>query len=352
MDGDIRAGFEADDYEQLNVKLPGLIADLKKRGVPYGVMRYVDHGLDNSHPERGVSDSVKRWNDEHDDIKCIVATESMFFDALKSDCRDMDVATVYGELPHTDYTTLSLSNAQITALNNHTKHKLHRLEKLNTLLFNNEFGKDFLKIYKDIILYDEHCFGMENYGYETDYNSAIKNNYAYRAARDTDILRKNIEKNAIEESANEISVFSLSGIKGDSIATKLVCRPYDEMEANSEYVSQGRDTILLQVDSIDDYGLPCYGLADLIALKHTNHKVLRYTYAIPATANLSADTYKRVKNISKRKSISDSCMENDYYIVNIDDSGKVSVFDKELNKYISDKSCSMGEVKSRNIETN
>lgn len=354
MGTDHIAEIEADDYDVLKEKLPGYINKLKNSGMPYGVMRYVDHGLDNQQPDMSVSDVVRLWNEQHDDIKCVVATEAMFFEALKNDCLNKDVATVYGELTHTDYTTLSLSEAQITALNKNTKHKLHQLEKLNAILGAPLKNEEFSDIYKDIMLYDEHCYGMTHFGYENYYNRSFKTNYAYRAARITENIGKTLEEKATSKCDDNISVFSLSGLLGKCISTKLQTVPKSQKEMSSVYTSDNGDTVYMQVDTIEESDLPFYDLRKLYAMKHINSEIRQYTYAVSQSGNISSVTYKPTAKPEYIKKCSESnILENDYYRITVDEnSGHVSVYDKELFRDISDGTFSMGEVVSRDIEKN
>ena len=113
-----------------NANLPKYVEELKTN-TPYSVMRYVDHGMDNVQPSDALCDVVARWNETHDDIKCIVATESMFFDALYECCGKMQIPEIRGEMPHTDYTVCAFSESEMTALNARTKEKLERNSFMN-----------------------------------------------------------------------------------------------------------------------------------------------------------------------------------------------------------------------------
>lgn len=69
-----------------------------------------------------------------------------------------------GDLPHTDYTTLSLSASAETGLNARTHARVRLAEILSAMagLLTGETvePRAFDAVYRDMLLYDEHCFGM------------------------------------------------------------------------------------------------------------------------------------------------------------------------------------------------
>lgn len=378
----IRTVFEAEVYEEVCRELPEYIAELKAKGVPYQVMRYVDHGMDNVPPVMAISDVVRRWNQEHEDIKCIVATESMFFEALQRDCEGKTRKTVVGELPHTDYTTCSVSEAQMSALNARTKGKLSILEKLNAMSLLSGRGNDIRgpveSAYSDVILYDEHCFGMDTFGYQYEYNRSLKMNYAFRAAKKVRELWDAVKSAAAGNEENIYTLFCASGRKGKSAATLLQCGPRDKEPGNETYMlidtaiiepgktevrnmeSEKTDLIkhavLVQCDMIEDVRLPVCGLTDRYAMKLPDEAVKQYTIVTPERGNLTLTQLRPAGSIAIPEEVkcTENIFENRFYRLEFDtvNGALAGVYDKETGRYVMDKSRPAGQVLVRNIETN
>ncbi len=351
--------FEPEIYEEVEVELPRLIAELKSRGVPYQIMRYIDHGSDNASPSDGLCDVVKRWNEEHDDVKCIVATETMFFDALREECRRVGVMHVKGELPHTDYTTCSLSDAQMTTLNARTKIRAAQLETVNAMALLSGKGLDIRKqmkeIYDDILLCDEHCYGMDVFNHRYDYNRSLKWNYAVHAAQKESDLRRQVMSVAISNEG-ERAVFRSAGIAGDCISTQIRLEKRGEAKAAYErMVGHDGSVVYVQRDRIEDIRLPINYLADKYGGKLPDEDLIQETYAISSKENLSFTVMNSPEPcvVSEEIKRSDTVLENRYYRLEFDaDRGTLcGIFDKELEAYVTDPGFSVGTVLVRNIET-
>ena len=362
MGKDIEPLLEAEVYEEVERCLPEYVASLKKKGVPYSVMRYVDHGMDNAPPAMSVCDVVKKWNECHEDIKCVVATESMFFDALYKDCSDKLIPEVFGEMPHTDYTTCAFSEAQMTTLNARTKEQMQILERFNALSQINgnrsNIADHMNSMYADVILYDEHCFGMAGYGFVNDYNRSIKMNYAFSAAWKTEKLWKEVIVKALEQERNAYTLFCGAGIKGAAIASVVEAETFNaEQPCGVYYLRDDNDKIVsIQVDKIDDSFLPIPGLREKYALKAPNATLLQYTIFVPEAECISLSNlrYEGKCEAQEKEVHNASILENCYYKIEFSSQkdGAYRIFDKDLGKYITDEAYPFGGIVVRDIEAN
>ena len=353
--------FEADNEELLEEYLPKYVEELKTN-TPYSVMRYVDHGMDNVQPSDALCDVVARWNETHDDIKCIVATESMFFDALYECCGKMQIPEIHGEMPHTDYTVYAFSESEMTALNARTKEKLKAIEHFYTLINGSQDSAEFQRgadqIYSDVMLYDEHCFGMGKPGYKNEYNRSQKNSYALRAAWKTDDLRKNLFPSQGFHEAEGYTLFDGSGVKG--IGKICSWLQYEDRKAQSDKKSftltdELGNTLFIQRDTVNDPSLPIPELAEKYALKKPSAVLNQYTlYAPPQGENISTLPLKNASMIplSYDKKYASSILENRYYRIEFssEPGGILRIFDKELKKELVDEGCVFGEILAYNIE--
>lgn len=351
--------FDPETYEEMEVEVPRLIAELKDRGVPYQIMRYIDHGSDNVSPSDALCDVIKQWNEEHDDVKCIVATETMFFDALQEECRRVGVMNVKGELPHTDYTTCSLSDAQMTTLNARTKIRASQLETVNTMALLSGKGLDIRKqmkeIYDDILLCDEHCYGMDVFNHRYDYNRSLKWNYAVRAAQKESDLRRRVMSAAVSKEEG-CTIFKSAGVTGDCVAMQICRKKKDEAKSTFDrMVGKEGSIVYVQRDRIEDICLPINYLADEYAWKLPEEELIQETYAISSKENLAFTEMRSMEPCTKTEEIkrSDTVLENRYYRLEFDaDSGTLRrIFDKELETYVTDPEFAVGAVLVRNIET-
>ena len=177
--------LETDTFDVVEKHLPTFLRDLEKRGCPYSVMRYIDHGSDNQIPQCVIADIVREWNRRYAYPRLKVSTNAAFFRALEAQCGD--APTLCGELPQTDYTVLSLTQAEQTAQNAENRTALRQTETLAAVLAA-ELGEkvppdDFDAVWRDILLYDEHCFGMGiPLGAPHAYSWSAKQHYMRRAA--------------------------------------------------------------------------------------------------------------------------------------------------------------------------
>jgi alpha-mannosidase len=182
-------------YDEIMNELPRMLNNMDSRGNLLSVARYAGHGCsDNTPADIIISKLVKEWNSKWAFPKLIVATSSMFFEKLDEQCKSSkDIRTFSGDLPQTDYSVGATSSARETAINRGTHDQLHSAEKLTTmsymLLKSNYPSKDIRDAYNNMILYDEHTWGMDNpIGKLQDWAWSEKSNYAFKAAGMTELI--------------------------------------------------------------------------------------------------------------------------------------------------------------------
>lgn len=177
--------LETDSFACVYEHLPVFLRELEEKGTPYHVMRYIDHGSDNQAPQRYIADIVRTWNEQYAYPRLVVSTNRRFFDRLEAECGDAPILA--GELPHTDYTVLSLTAAGSSALNACNRLQARQTQCVSTAA--NQLApaaspmEDFTDIYRDILLYDEHCYGMSlPMGAAHAFSWSSKQHYMRRAA--------------------------------------------------------------------------------------------------------------------------------------------------------------------------
>jgi len=182
------AGPTPTTYQAAAKRLPGLLADMEKAGTPFSVMRYGVAGCgDNTPPEICISQVVREWNARWAYPRLWVATNTMFFEKLEKQCGDVRVFR--GELPDTDYVVGATSTTEETAVNRVTHDRLPVAEKFATiasLLLDADYPAEQIRnAYDDMLLYDEHTWGMsarQQPGPVQDWDWSDKGRYAHRAA--------------------------------------------------------------------------------------------------------------------------------------------------------------------------
>ncbi|MGI6744551.1 MAG: glycosyl hydrolase-related protein [Eubacteriales bacterium] len=342
---------EHDSYEDIEKHLPRFVAQLKAKGTPYNLMRYIYHGSDNQAPQFGISDIAKRWNEEHDDIKLVVATNTMFFEALGSELAESNLPIIRGELPHTDYTILSLSESEMTALNAYTKTRALNAEKLLALMGVNS-TKQLCDIFKSATLYDEHCFGMAiSHGYNNEFNRTFKIAYALDAARKTDILYKTAQ-NAVQPNEGIYTLFSPFG--GKSISSVLSENDLFGCTGNNSVLTNNRnETIIVQRDEVDSPLLPVYGISDRYAMRQPKNKLYEYTI-YSESDSMSIDRFRVNDGITEDSRCQNpvDILENDFYKLEFDNENCYikDIYDKEIGMFVTDGN-PFGTVISHDIQT-
>jgi alpha-mannosidase len=178
--------------DQVLNELPGKLSEMDVRGNPFSVMRFAGYGCgDNTKTDILVSNLVKEWNSRWAYPKLIVSTNSMFFEKLEKQCKDLRTFT--GDLPDTDYPVGAVSMAKETATNRVTHDRISSAEKIATMshiLLNSKYpSNDIRDAYNNMMLYDEHCWGMSStFGDVQDWANREKGFYAYRASGLTELI--------------------------------------------------------------------------------------------------------------------------------------------------------------------
>jgi hypothetical protein len=174
-----------DTYQEVFESLPGMLDEMDSKGTPFDVMRYIHNGVDNHPPDVKISQVVREWNEKWAYPKLVVATNTMFFEALEKQCQD--VRTFRGELPHTDYVVGAISTAKETTINRLAHDKLLSAEKAATIASltgdRSYPGDKISQAYDSMLLYDEHTWGKDYPAGEIqDWAWNEKSHYAYKAA--------------------------------------------------------------------------------------------------------------------------------------------------------------------------
>ncbi len=326
-----------DSIDDLLNNLPKFVNELYERNYKYDVVRYIYRGSDNEMPSADICDIVNEWNEKHSDIGITlkVATETMFFEALEKQVGN--IPELSGEIPHTDYTVLSLTEAEMTATNKRARVRCDSAERLG--------GKGGTDIFKDIILYDEHCFGMlVPIGEEQELNRPMKMKYALRAALSSKrLLDSAVNETALENSDGTISFFSPSGKASDQIASFLT-QKYGAGRYVLENIKNGNKTYGNVVD-VNDPLIPMVGLTELYSSTICSGGIKRAYFDIGKAEPMSFNTYKVTKLDSEFKPVG---FENGFYRF---DPEALTVFDKESGRYITDPSAEypFGTVLTRDI---
>ncbi|NLH15885.1 MAG: hypothetical protein GX455_04850, partial [Phycisphaerae bacterium] len=171
-------------YDEVYKQLPAMLEGLDKQGCPFDTLRFIHNGVDNCPPDMQISRIVRDWNAKWAYPRLAVATNTMFFDKLEKQCKD--IRTFRGELPDTDYVVGATSTARETTINRTTHSRLAAAEKLATVasLLGREYPVEAIRsAYENMMLYDEHTWGKAYpAGPEQDWAWHEKSLYAFRAA--------------------------------------------------------------------------------------------------------------------------------------------------------------------------
>ncbi|NQT94064.1 MAG: hypothetical protein HQ559_14980, partial [Lentisphaerae bacterium] len=193
--------WSPDSYEDAVKVLPEKLTALEEAGCRFSVVRYGCYWCwDNEPPDIMASRVAREWNSRWAFPKFIVATNTMFFEALEKQCSD--VRTVRGELTDTDNPVGVTSTAKETGLNRVTHDRLHAAEKfatIATVVSDTPCStKKLADAYENLVLFDEHTWGMARpIEVAQDWNWSDKSRCAYRAAGLADSL--------LSESTNAIA---------------------------------------------------------------------------------------------------------------------------------------------------
>ena len=206
-----------DSLEEIEDKLPELLRELRERGYPYPYMRYIDKGTDNRQPEIWLCDIVKQWNERYLSPKLTIATNAMFFEKLERVCDRYPAIGLCGEMPHTDYTILALSEAEHNTVNARSRNQLAAMDRLYRAALADgcmppmeNWDERYRLAWRDVLLFDEHCFGMAQVtGERFRYNRGLKMQYALRGAMKSAALHSELYGHMAESMAEEADRITL-----------------------------------------------------------------------------------------------------------------------------------------------
>lgn len=287
------ACVEINGISDIAERLPVYIKELKERGYPYNIMRYIYRGSDNEAPSADICDIVTEWNSTlagKTGITLEVATDSRFFDRLSEICGDVPVVT--GELPHTDYPVLTLTEAGTTAENRRARHRLEIAERM---------GADGGDAFRDIILYDEHCFGMSrSCGEEHELDLCMKRKYALRAAYTAKKLTDSVSVRS-ERLDGVFRFFFPQGTKGRATA-EFSDRDIEAGIYRIENLRTGEVTHG-QATEITDPMTPVPGLTDIYAESLCSGGARRCIFDLGEAVPMSVGEYR----ITKLSAVGSSC---------------------------------------------
>ncbi len=374
--GHLTNGRGPNSFQEVFDALPDRLEQMQKQGSPFSVARYIHRGVDNYPPELQISHIARKWNDRWAYPKLIVATNTMFFERLEKQCKDVPVFR--GELPSTDYALGATSTAKETAVNRLAHDKLHSAEKFATIAhlladypalpdkrafhitkhgYYPNLTKTIGEAYENMLLYDEHTWGMEYpLGKLQDWNWSDKSHYAYKAAGLAEsILGGAIdglaEKVNLDKKGKHVVVFnSLSAQRTDLVRVPAKGYGFGHYNNFTDKPLKLIDTqtgqvVPSQLVKLDSPRAPVPYAAGRYARGQFNPRELfELVFLAEDVPSLGWKTYRLAeteKAVSFKSSIvpGDNSLENRFYKIKLDpNSGTIeSIYDKELAREIVDK---------------
>ena len=353
--GFFKATTGPNSYEYVLNNLPGMLEAMQKEETPFSVVRYIHNGVDNYPPSVKISDIASEWNEKWAYPQLIVATNSMFFEALEQQCQN--IRTFRGELPDTDYVVGAVSTAKETGINRITHERLQSAEKSATiasLVGDYKYPADELReAYDNMLLYDEHTWGRDYpEGEVQDWSWNEKSQYAYKAAGLVKpILSGSLESIAhkieLNEDGQHIVVFnSLSFERTDVVRVEkfLVKEPFDLIDTD------GGAKVAYQRVRLDGP----QAAAPYSAYRHARgqfeeHELFDLVFVADAVPSMGYKTYRIVPMEEADSSAGDITVgqgeiENRFFKVVLDSAtGAVkSIYDKELSREMVDANANDG----------
>ena len=275
----------------------------------------------------------------------------MFFEKLERQCCNLRIFK--GELPHTDYNVATASAAYESGINRVTHERLHSAEKFSTIaaeLTGMPYpSEDIRKAYNDMMLFDEHCFGMSlPFGKVQDWNWSSKSHYAHKASAVSDsILHRSLKhissKILREENCTFITVFnSLSFSRTDIV--RVSDFEYEGGTFKLVDMDTGED-VPYQISRIDNPMLPKPYASHRYAMGRVYAEYSReMVFAAENVPPMGYKSYKIKLAHVPREFVSnmkadETGMESAFFILKLDtDTGNIgSIYDKELAKDLIDK---------------
>jgi len=176
------------------------LRELEDSGYPYAMVqvRYTVGG-DNGPPDPNLCDFVKKWNEEYESPKFVIATSQEMFEEFESRYAEK-IPSVKGDFtPY--WEDGAASSALETAMNRNSASRLLQAEALWAMLDPEHYpAEEFEEAWRQIVLFDEHTWGaadsVSNPGGEN-----AKTQWAYKKAfaLEGDTRAKNLLQAAIRK---------------------------------------------------------------------------------------------------------------------------------------------------------
>jgi len=337
-------------YKEVMDRLPGMLTEMQEQNTPFSIARYIHNGVDNYPPKIEISHITRQWNSKWAYPKLIVATHSMFFEALEKQCQD--VRTFRGELPSTDYAVCAISTAKETGINRVTRERLQSAEKFSTiasLVGNDSYpAEDIRRTYDDVLFYDLHCWGLAYpAGKVQDWNWNEKSRYAYRAAGMTErmlsrSLRRIANKIELKKQGRHIVVFNSLAFE----RTDVVRVPRFTVQGLPDLIDEetGRK-VPYQIVELDSPQAPIPYAANRYGRGQFGRRELfDMVFIAEDVPSLGYKTYRlspkdKAASFSSSVVVGDRSLENRFFRVTLDpQTGAIeSIYDKELSRELVDR---------------
>jgi alpha-mannosidase len=157
------------------------LRELEESGYPYAMVqvRYTVGG-DNGPPDPNLSDLVKKWNEEYESPKFVIATSQEMFEEFERRYAEK-IPSVRGDFtPY--WEDGAASTAMETAMNRNSAARLVQAEALWAMIDPEHFpAEEFYEAWRQAILFDEHTWGAADSVSNPDGENA-KTQWAYKRA--------------------------------------------------------------------------------------------------------------------------------------------------------------------------
>jgi len=354
-----------DSVAEIMEHLPGALEAMEQQGSPFRAARYIHNGVDNYPPDIQISHIVRDWNKRWAYPKLIVATNTMFFEALEQQCEGVRV--FHGELPDTDYVVGATTTAKETSLNRGTHDHLLFSEKIATMasllgvyprdpekgVWVREFGyypdpaQKIDEAYQSMLLYDEHTWSMARpAGRLHEWNWSTKSHLAYKAAGLVESISKGATQAIAEAIHREaegrhIVVFNSLSLQRTDVVRLAGLQEEQPFDLIDETTGK---KVPYQIVELDDPHAAVPDSADRYSRgQFDRSELLELVFVAEAVPSMGWKTYRlapRDKPVSFTTDlkVGEDSLENRFFKLVVDPrTGAVrSIYDKELSREIVD----------------
>jgi len=327
-------------YERTHDRLPRYLTALEEDGYPFDAihLRTTYKGCDNVPPCPFLPRIVQEWNSRYAYPQLILATNSQFFEYMEK---------TYGDqFPHYsgDWTDWWIdgpgSSAYETGLNRVTHEELASAEKLaalGSLLHGDAYPQaEISQAYDDMMLYDEHTWGMWNNWSDpflpsTSEHWQFKAAFAHRAAQQTGKLlqagMQGLGRRIATGSQATIAVFNpLSWARSDVVTVTL---PEGTLPPDEPFAVLTEDGQVVPHQRVEDPSTARQNTTITFLAPDVPALGYRTFYLAPGKPQAGPAGTHTAENV----------IENRYYRVTLDTrtGGIASIYDKELQIELVDK---------------